>query len=292
MLYLLEKPVRLLFVGSSSVYFNDMPDAIAQAVQGAIHERENRPVEAFLVGRSGSDIRVYLEPGFQDYQYGVKPGQTFLEKVRDEPFDFVILQGVSRFIIGEHGEAHAEAISVYCDAIREAGAEPVLYEMGWGKDMQTEAGIARLRTLALQKQIRHYIPCASAWQRVYRERPTLLLQHPKDPVHPGDLGHFLNVACFYCALTHTTPLGVLPRTFPVWTHWDKQEKEAWHEAIAQKLSQFHPTVYQNQLPEWMWEAPAFGLTCTLDTETATYLETVAWETWCNTYREIGIGKSE
>ena len=195
--------MRVLFAGSSSTYWNDMPNEIAKVIsqQGGLIGQ--RPVVADLVGRSGSDIRVYLDPKC-NYQYGVKPGQSFLDKVRDEKFDYVVLMCVCRFIMGDgegnaDGRAHRDAITKYCQAIRQAGSEPVFYEMGWGTTDREALGRERILELARQNEIEVYAPCSTAWARVRSERPDLKLQHPGDKSHPGDLGHFLNMACFYSA---------------------------------------------------------------------------------------------
>ena len=45
-------------------------------------------------------------------------------------------------------------------------------------------------------KIKVFVPCSSAWARASRERPNLDLQHPNDRSHPGDIGHFINLACF------------------------------------------------------------------------------------------------
>ena len=101
-----NETLRILFAGSSSTYWNDMPNEIAKVIsqQGGLIGQ--RPVVADLVGRSGSDIRVYLDPKC-NYQYGVKPGQSFLDKARDEEFDYVVLMCVCRFIMGD-GEGNAD----------------------------------------------------------------------------------------------------------------------------------------------------------------------------------------
>ncbi len=153
-------PVRMLFAGSSSTYWNDLPDGIARVVSGQSGEIRGRPVSAEIVGRSGSDIRVYLDPQC-NYQYGVKQGQSFLEKVRDEPFDYVVLMVVGRFITGDgennpDGKAHADAVTTYCHAIRQSGAEPVFYEMGWGTTERDEEGRRRIFELAKKNKIRIY----------------------------------------------------------------------------------------------------------------------------------------
>jgi len=56
--------VRLLFAGSSSTYWNDMPREVAKAVDRQFSRHPGTAVLPEIVGRSGSDIRVYLEPGF------------------------------------------------------------------------------------------------------------------------------------------------------------------------------------------------------------------------------------
>ncbi len=277
--------VRLLFAGSSSAYWNDLPREVAKAVDHRLATHPNVAVVPDIVGRSGSDIRVYLEPGFARYEYGVERGQTFLGKLRAERPELVVLMTVARFIMGDDdptgtGNLHRDAITRYCAEIRAAGGEPVFYEMGWGRGAREAEGRARIFELAAANRIRHFAPCSSAWARVYAERPDLLLQHPKDNSHPGDLGHYLNVACFYAALTRESPVGRLPRTFPVWPHGlPKPETDAERAAEEARIAAFQPDAYQARLPKWMRRHMSMNLTATVDAETARYLETVAWETW-------------
>lgn len=293
-----EEPelVRLLFAGSSSTYWNDMPREVAKIVDGRLAARPGAPVRAEIVGRSGSDIRVYNEPGFKDYQYGVKKGQTFLEKIRVEKPHYVVLQVVCAFITSDQpklgGAAHAEAVTTYCRAIRQAGGEPIFYEMGWQRDQERgQRGRARILELALQNRVHLYVPCSTAWARVYKERPALALQHPKDSAHPGDLGHFLNLACFYAALTGQSPVGKLPRVYPVWPHalGKTEPSEQARQAEAERLSRFRPDAYQLQLPKYMWRNMAMELRHTLDDATARYLETVAWEETARISQQLATG---
>ena len=285
-------PVTLLFAGSSSAYWNDLPREVARAVDRRVATYPGAPVVPAIVGRSGSDIRVYLEPGFNRYEYGVKPGQSFLQKIADERPALVALMTVARFIMGDDdptktGEAHAEAVTTYCAAIRAAGGEPVFYEMGWGKSDREAEGRRRIFDLAVKNRIRLIAPCSSAWARVYRERPDLALQHPKDNSHPGDAGHFLNVAVFHAALTRESPVGRLPRTFPVWPHaLPKAETDEQKAAEAARIAAFKPDAYQATLAKWMYRNASMNLTANLDDATARYLETVAWETWQDVDRRL------
>jgi hypothetical protein len=147
----------------------------------------------------------------------------------------------------------------------------MFYEMGWGKTEREAEGRQRIFELAVRNKVRLFAPCSSAWARVYRERPDLALQHPQDSSHPGDAGHFLNVACFYAALTGESPVGKLPRTFPVWPHGKYDADEA-------KLAAFKLDAYQAKMAKWMFKHMSMNATATLDDATATYLETVALET--------------
>ncbi|TLD68386.1 hypothetical protein FEM03_23065 [Phragmitibacter flavus] len=55
------------------MYWNDLPREVASLVDGEIAGHTGRAVIPEAVGRSGSDIRVYLQPGFNRYEYGVRP---------------------------------------------------------------------------------------------------------------------------------------------------------------------------------------------------------------------------
>jgi len=277
-------PVKLIFAGSSSMYWNDLPREVAKVVDGKLATHPGAKVIPEAIGRSGSDIRVYLEPGFNLYEYGVKPGQTFLEKIAAEKPDIVALMVVCRFIMDDDAPTegkpdHAAAVSTYCEAIRAAGGEPMFYEMGWGKDDTHVEGRKRILELARKNRVTLFAPCSSAWARVYAERPELALQHPQDNAHPGDAGHFLNLACFYAALTRESPVGKLPRTFPVWPHGKYEADEA-------KLAAFQPDPYQASMAKWMFKHMSMKATATLEEETAIYLETVAWETWQSVSRQL------
>jgi hypothetical protein len=271
------EPVKLLFAGSSSMYWNDLPCEVARLVDGKITTHPGRPVVPEAAGRSGSDIRVYLEPGFDRYEYGVKPGQSFLDKITAEKPDIVTMMVVCRFIMGDDAPKdgnpdHAAAVTKYCETIRAAGGEPMFYETGWGKGEREAEGRQRILDLALANKITLFAPCSTAWARVYAEKPGLALQHPQDNAHPGDAGHFLNLACFYAAFTGQSPVGKLPRTFHVWPHGKYEADEA-------KLASFQPDAYQATMAKWMFKHMSMNQTATLEEDTAIYLETVAWETW-------------
>jgi acetyl esterase/lipase len=282
---------RMLFAGSSSAYWNDLPNEVAKVISGRSGLVQHKKITAELVGRSGSDIRVYLDPNC-DYQYGVKRGQSFLDKVRDEKYDYVVLMTVCRFIMGDgegnvDGQAHREAITKYCQSIRQSGSEPVFYETGWGTTDREAKGRERILELAKHNNIKIYVPCSTAWARVRSERPDLQLQHPDDKAHPGDVGHFLNLACFYSAFVQQSPEGRLPRDCHVWPHLTKDEKTRLNERLETAFANFRPDAYQAKLPEWMRRNAGAGYRGSLAEDDARYLERVAWDTWLTTAESLG-----
>jgi hypothetical protein len=113
------------------------------------------------------------------------------------------------------------------------------------------------------------------------------LQHPGDQSHPGDLGHFLNLACFYAALTGTSPEGQLPRELHVWPHFTKEEKEQKKVELDEALQRFRPGVYQARLPEWMRRNAAAGQMVRVAENDARALESIAWETWKSVQSQLG-----
>lgn len=286
-------PVTLLFAGSSSTYWNDLPREVAKAVDGKLISAPGAQVRPEVVGRSGDDIRVYLQDGFNRYEYGVKPGQTFLQKLADERPRLVVLQVVCAFVLADDNRpaseiGHAAAITKYCAAIREAGGEPVFYEMGWGQTEREAEGRRRILKLAQENRIKFFAPCSTAWATVARDRPELELQHPQDRSHPGDLGHFLNLACFYAALTGKPPTGVLPREYPVWPHaLGKLTTPQEIEAEEKRLAAFQPDEYQVRLAKWMRRPMSLATTHKLSDETARYLEQVAFTVWQETRTALG-----
>ncbi|MCA9037407.1 MAG: hypothetical protein KDA91_19860, partial [Planctomycetaceae bacterium] len=129
-------------------------------------------------------------------------------------------------------------------------------------------------------------PCSSAWARVYEERPDLALQHPQDGSHPGDVEHFLNLACFYAALTRTSPKGKLPREFHVWPHLNKEQNAARRHELDASYAKFQPNDYQARLPERMRRNAGAGFIGRVGEQDARYLEQVAWEVWQATHRYL------
>ena len=215
-------------------------------------------------------MHVYLRPGFVA-QYGLTPGQTIVEKIATEKYDFVVLQVPAEFINGPEGDEHDRSIDVYCRAIRDAGGEPLIYEMGWGRDQEAEVGREKIFAAAVRNRVTRFAPCSSAWERVRRERPDLELQNPPDTAHPGTLGGYLNLCCFVATLTEKRPEG-LPDELAIWRQLSDEEKKTANEQMGQ--ADFDP--YDAALPSWMRRMAFMAEDVKIDPQTTQYLQDVAW----------------
>lgn len=208
-----DEPVRLLWLGSSSTYFHHMPRQMADWLAA----RGDREAVSDLAGRSGTGVQKYLEPGFKA-EYGLGEGETVLDKIAGGGYDFVVLQIPCDFLVGAQGndgEALSRSIDTYCQAARAAGAEPILYEQGWGDTHDFELGQALLREAAKRNRVR-IAPCRAAWEMVRLENPALELHDLPDRVHPGMVGTYLNLCCLYAALTGESPVGLPFREISYW----------------------------------------------------------------------------
>jgi hypothetical protein len=100
----------------------------------------------------------------------------------------------------------------------------------------------------------------------------LELQNPPDLTHPGTLGCYLNLCCFYAALTGKPPADV-PRQLMIWRHLTDAQKEAAREQVDQATFD----AYDAALPSWMQRLVVTAGQETIDADVAGYLQRVAWE---------------
>lgn len=277
----LVKPIRILWAGSSSTYFHDMPRQVARLVSSRIRKRPRAAVFSKLVGRSGDGIHVYLRPGFHHYEYGVKPGKTFLDVVREGRYDYVVLQAFCKFVVGPQGDEHDRAFDVYCKEVRDSGAIPVIYEMGWERGDLGDAARARIFSIAVRNKVTEFVPCSTAWRRLRMERPDLELQNPEDLLHPGVLGNYLNIACFVSEFTGLPPVG-MPTAFPVWGKLSESERET----IKESTDRARLDPYTAALPMWMRMHSLGARKVSIDDDSARYLRLVAWQEWSNMRRRL------
>ena len=164
-----KKKLRILFIGNSHTYFNDMPQMVA---------------------------RRFLEEGYDCEVTMVAHGGWFLEQHVKEPdvrfnilyghYDYVVLQEHSHPFGPE--EKFLDAARALNKWIREAGSKPVIY-MTWAKK-EEEHEQARMTAVheAVAKDIDALIaPVGENWWSYMRSYPDLEMYY-EDGAHASESG--------------------------------------------------------------------------------------------------------
>jgi hypothetical protein len=198
-----ERPgLRVLFVGNSFTYANEMPrmvEKLSEQDRGArrLFSAEYAPAGSQLV-MAARDVRLR-------------------KAIADERWDAVVLQEQSQIPSwAGYREAHMfPAAEALARMARQRGAQTVLY-MTWGYregDRGTypgdsyEAMQARLASGYTELSLRLHAPVAAvglAWQTALRKRPEIPFWAP-DGRHPSQAGSYLAACVLYARLAHRDP---------------------------------------------------------------------------------------
>ena len=118
-------PIRVLFIGNSLTFSNDLPDMFAELAQSGGHE-----VEDEMLAQGGWTLADHAQ------------SSATLEEIKQGDWDFVVLQEQSKLpaIPDLRKEQMYPAVRFLEEQIRESGAEAILF-MTWGtRDGLPEAG--------------------------------------------------------------------------------------------------------------------------------------------------------
>ncbi|QDU70895.1 hypothetical protein [Mucisphaera calidilacus] len=200
---LAAEPVRVLFVGNSYTYFNNLPEQVRQ-----------------MAASRGIEVEVHraLHGGYSFERHCVEedgsPGDAWA-RIAEGGWDVIVMQEMStgtlwdrrpRFF--EYGEKLVGHVRAHEEA--EDPARIVLY-MTWARRWMPETqpwitqGYSELATeLGLE-----VAPVGLAWERSRVERPDLELFDP-DQTHPGPSGSYLGACVFFQVMFDERPVG-LPR---------------------------------------------------------------------------------
>lgn len=184
-------PIRVLFIGNSYTFYNDLP---VQLQQIAASMRETRTIQTERVVVGGRSLKQHWED------------TVALAAVRRGGWDYVILQEHSLGALNAP-DTMRKYIGLFNQEIRKTGAQTVLY-MTWARQHRPESQdtIARMYT-GIGREIRALVaPVGLAWQRVRREYPAIVLFDP-DGTHPSPEGSYLAACMFYAMFYVRAPLG-------------------------------------------------------------------------------------
>ena len=197
-----KEPFRVLFVGNSHTYVNDIPGLVSEMSRlGGTTE-----VLADSVTEGGKSLEYHWETG------------RAAEAIRDNWFDFVVLQDQSTMPC-TNGFSFVEHNETFSELIKDSRSIPLLYMLferekdcpdGYcPQDTITNATKEVLKRIQGGDGAGEISPVGEAWRVARRTRPSLALHQP-DGNHSNDAGSYLTACVFYSVIHRSSPHGLPP----------------------------------------------------------------------------------
>ena len=194
-------PTRVLFIGNSLTFFNDLPEVFAELARSGGHS-----VEVDMSAQGGQTLD------------GHATSRRTLEKLNDQRWNFVVLQEQSRIpaIAAQRSEQMVPAARLLKSKGSESGAGTVLF-LTWAsraglpaagfKDYAAMQAAIEAGYLEVASEIGAFVaPVGVAWQRALEGHPELELWQ-RDGIHPSPEGTYLAACVFYASLLGQSPEG-------------------------------------------------------------------------------------
>jgi hypothetical protein len=194
--------VRVLFVGNSLTFKNDLPELVHR-LGGA-----RTPIFA------GS----FTAPGWQLWQFA---GDRGLERLlHDVHWDVIVLQEQSQipsFPADDRAREFIPYVERLADEARRSGAQPLLF-VTWAHRTGDRRNVSGDTYAAMQQRVvdgyreaahaasAAVAPVGVAWAKALTRRPRLELW-ARDGTHPSRAGSYLAACVFYALLTRRSPVG-------------------------------------------------------------------------------------
>lgn len=207
-----DAPIRILFIGNSYTYVNNLPAMLSRLAESS---RPVRMLHGEFAGVGGGTLMSHWRGG------------RAVEMIRGGAWDYVVLQEQSmlagsrvngRPIMGDpETSGFYEAARLFDAEIKKSGARTVFY-LTWARktrpEMQARLNDAYVRIARELNAL--LVPAGPAWQRARQQHPGIEL-YVEDGSHPSSAGTFLAAAVFYATLFGDKPdSGLKEFRGPAW----------------------------------------------------------------------------
>jgi len=207
--------LRVLFIGNSLTYANDLPDMIARFSEST-------------TGALRIEVRDLSIPNYALEDHWATTQTT---DVLDEGgWDVVVLQQGPSSLPENQANLRYWAAK-FADRIRAQGGRPALF-MVWPDDTRLAFfdAVQQSYSAAADTANADLYPAGEAWRAAWRQDPTLQL-YGSDGYHPSFLGSYLAALTIYQGVTGRSPvglpdLGILPEVADVLQHAAAEATEA------------------------------------------------------------------
>ena len=194
--------LRVLFVGNSLTFVNDLPTTFSELARSGGHKVE---------------VAMVVEGGAHLYDFVSSPELS--NTLSSSQWDYVVLQEQSQLPSVEYWRVNDmyPAARTLVKKVRANDAQPIFFET-WGREygfpengmpdfesMQYEIDMGYQRIAnELNAPIAHV---GMVWFRALRSNPDLQLWQ-EDGNHPSEMGTYLAACVFYATLFQESPLGL------------------------------------------------------------------------------------
>jgi hypothetical protein len=193
---------RVLFIGNSYTYVNDLPGTLTQLANSG-----GKRIETGMAAQGGWSLNDHLNSA------------ETLDQIQSSKWNFVVLQEQSMIPASDQARdaQMVPAARSLSAKIKAAGAQTILFvtwahNTGWPENgMSTYEAMQRAidnSYLALGQQLHAPLaPVGYAWFTLRQQNPQLNLWQG-DGIHPNEQGTYLAACVFYAVLFHTSPEGL------------------------------------------------------------------------------------
>lgn len=223
------KDLRVLFIGNSQVYYNDLPKMLEALAESAPADRPRIRADRFVSG--GASLE-------RMWNLGTANGSA-RAKILEEKWDFVILQD----IYNVKPEAFNQYAPLFHELIQKHGSQTVLFCTA-GISQQYPKGFQDLYDMQIAMGKKLHVPVVAAgkaWLVYWGDKPTpeqRLALYAPDKAHPGKKGSYIYACTLYAVLTGHSPVGLSHRL-------PKQPEDTISEAEAKQYQEAAWKVHQD-----------------------------------------------
>lgn len=231
-----QEPIRVLFVGNSYIYYNNLP-----AIFEGFAASKGKTVDAAMHVRGGATLQRHVDEGI------------VAQTIATGDWDYVVLQEQStlsgrrangKIFIGDPERFHTAARAL--DSLIQAAGAQTVFMLTWARafapDTQPDLTQA-YRTIAHELNA-EVAPVGPAWLSLHPNHRTL---YHEDQSHPGPQGSYLAAAVFYTTLFEASPIGAAATIQGFPTRRDGTEDQA---ASTTLVSLYARTAAQLQQTAW------------------------------------------
>lgn len=199
-----DTPIRILFIGNSYTYFNNLPRVLE-----ALSASSNLPgkLETRMLAVGGARLSDHWEKG------------NAVKAIREEKWTYVVLQEQSALggtyavngtpRVNRDPEMFYKYARMFDEEIKRAGAKTILF-LTWARDGSPASEQAALNYayVKIGKELGAKLaPVGVAWQAAQKTDPKLKL-YVGDGSHPSPSGSYLAACVFYSLIHDKSPSGL------------------------------------------------------------------------------------